>query len=266
MRLPGFAVVVLLLAGTASDAGAQATPFVPEVGQPGKDVVWVPTPTALVEKMLDLAKVGPDDFVIDLGSGDGRNIVAAARRGARGLGVEWNPDMVELSRRTAARAGVAARAQFEQGDMFKADISRATVMALFLLPSNMLQLRPKFQALTPGARIVSNTFLIEGWPPDTSESIGGDCEMWCEAHLWIVPAHVEGRWNLGNGTLEVVQTFQKISGTLTVGGAATPISGHLRGTDVEFTAGGQLWRGRAGDGGLTLTRPDGSTVTARAGQ
>src|SRR6187397_1218475 len=119
--------LALLIAAGATPSAAQSATFKPEVGQPGKDVVWVPTPEALVEKMLDLAKVGRDDFVIDLGSGDGRNVIGAARRGARALGVEYNPDMVELSRRKAAEAGVTSRARFERGDMFQADISRATV-------------------------------------------------------------------------------------------------------------------------------------------
>src|SRR6187397_1718741 len=179
--------LALLIAAGATPSAAQSATFKPEVGQPGKDVVWVPTPEALVEKMLDLAKVGRDDFVIDLGSGDGRNVIGAAKRGARALGVEYNPDMVELSRRNATAAGVGDRARFERGDMYEADISKASVMALFLLPSNLLQLRPKFLALAPGSRIVSNTFLIADWTPDVSERIDA-CEMWCEAHLYIVPA------------------------------------------------------------------------------
>src|SRR5690242_6620307 len=196
-RTKTLVALVTLLLSSAPLAGQRSEPFTPQVGQPGKDVVWVPTPEPLVEKMLDLAKVGANDFVIDLGSGDGRNVIGAARRGARALGVEYNPDMVELSRRKATEAGVAARATFERGDMFQADISRATVMALFLLPSNLLQLRPKFLALTPGSRIVSNTFLIADWAPDASVAIEEACEMWCEAHLWIVPAQIGGRWRLG---------------------------------------------------------------------
>src|SRR5829696_8412186 len=147
----------------AGAAAQQATPFEPVVGQAGKDVVWVPTPPELVEKMLDIAKVTPRDYVMDLGSGDGRNIIAAARRGARGVGVEYNPEMVALSQRNAAAVGVADKAQFVQGDMYVADISKANVMALFLLSSNMLQLRSKFFNLAPGSRIVSNTFSMEGW-------------------------------------------------------------------------------------------------------
>jgi SAM-dependent methyltransferase len=110
---------------SAAAQDAPAKPFEPVVGQAGKDVVWVPTPPELVEKMLDIAKVTPQDFVMDLGSGDGRNIIAAAKRGARGLGVEYNPEMVELSKRNAAAAGVGDKAQFVQGDMYVADISKA---------------------------------------------------------------------------------------------------------------------------------------------
>src|SRR5512145_3385147 len=133
-RLPAFALATLLatfFAGAPALAQSSSEPY---VGQPGKDVVWVPTPHTLTEKMLDMAKVTSKDFVIDLGSGDGRNVIAAAKRGARALGVEYNPDLVQYSKANAAKAGVADRATFIQGDMFEADISKATVMALFLLP------------------------------------------------------------------------------------------------------------------------------------
>ena len=166
--------------------------YEPEVGQAGKDVVWVPTPQPLVEKMLDVARVTAQDYVMDLGSGDGRNVIAAAKRGARALGVEYNPDMVELSRRVAAKEGVADKAQFVQGDMYVADISEATVMALFLLPENMNKLAPKFLALKPGSRIVSNHFAVSGWAPDESGNADGDCGSWCSWLLYIVPAKVGG--------------------------------------------------------------------------
>jgi SAM-dependent methyltransferase len=250
-----------LLLSTAVVA-QQPQPFTPEFGQPGKDVVWVPTPEALVETMLDLAKVGRDDFVIDLGSGDGRNVIGAAKRGARALGVEYNPDMVELSRRRAADAGVADRAAFERGDMFEADISRATVMALFLLPSNLLQLRPKFLALRPGSRIVSNTFLIADWTPDDSRSLDQACEMWCEAHLWIVPAQAAGRWRFPGGDLELTQTFQKLTGTLTMRGASAAVTGTLRGAEIELANGAARWTGRVSDGTLELRSSDGARITA----
>jgi len=251
-----------LLLSTLSLTAQRSTPFTPEVGQPGKDVVWVPTPEPLVEKMLDLAKVGRDDFVIDLGSGDGRNVIGAARRGARALGVEYNPDMVELSRRKAAEAGVSDRATFERGDMYQADISRATVMALFLLPSNLLQLRPKFLALAPGSRIVSNTFLIADWTPDASTSLEEACEMWCEAHLWIVPAQAGGRWRMRGGELTLTQAFQKLTGTMTTDGTAAPVTGTLRGEDVELTSGATVWRGRIRSGALELQAGDGRRITA----
>jgi hypothetical protein len=208
-------------------------PFEPQVGQPGKDVVWVPTPAEMVEKMLDLAEVTPQDFVIDLGSGDGRNVIGAAKRGANALGVEYNPDMVTLSQRLAREAGVAEKAQFVQGDMFEADISKASVMALFLLPSNMVQLRTKLFNLRPGSRIVSNTFGIQDWPADETVTLE-DCSAWCTALLWIVPAKVQGRWELPEGTLQLTQNFQMLSGTI----GETPISdGRMRGTQIRFTAG-----------------------------
>jgi hypothetical protein len=227
----------------SSFAGAQETkaPFVPQVGQAGKDVVWVPTPPALVEKMLDHAKVTSQDFVIDLGSGDGRNVIGAAKRGARALGVEYNPDMVALSQRNAKEAGVTDKATFVQGDMYQADISKASVMALFLLTTNMMVLRPKFLDLAPGSRIVSNTFAMEDWAPDQTEELPDCTETWCKALLWIVPAKVEGTWRLPQGNLTLTQQFQMVSGTL----GNTPVSdGRLRGNEISFTAGGVTYTGR----------------------
>src|ERR687897_3104263 len=162
--------------GFAATLLAQATqePFVPRSGQPGKDVVWVPSPPEMVSKMLEVAKVTPADYVIDLGSGDGRNVIAAAKIGARALGVEYNPDMVTLSQKLAQEAGVADKARFVQGDMYEADISKASVMALFLLPVNMNKLAPKFLNLAPGSRIVGNTFGIDGWEPDVRVSLPQD--------------------------------------------------------------------------------------------
>jgi SAM-dependent methyltransferase len=169
-------------------AQASQEPDEPYVGQPGKDVIWVPTPPTLVEKMLDLAAVTPQDYVMDLGSGDGRNIIAAARRGARALGVEYDANLVQLSRRQAAAEGVADRASFVEGDMFEADISQATVLALFLLPDNLEQLKPKFERLRPGTRIVTNGYQIAEWEPSEVGFAGGDCMPWCTAYLYVVPA------------------------------------------------------------------------------
>ena len=244
-----FSLTALVLAGAIASANAQTAPaakepFQPTVGQSGKDVVWVPTSPELVEKMLDMAKVTPQDYVMDLGSGDGRNIIAAAKRGATATGVEFNPDMVELSRKQAAAAGVADRATFIQGDMYEADISKATVLALFLLPHNLNKLVPKFLALKPGSRIVGNTFAPEGWAADESETIGGECSSWCTALLWIVPAKAEGTWKLANGELTLKQEFQMVSGTLTSGGSTTPVSGRLRGDLITLTGAGTEYAGR----------------------
>ena len=161
--------------------------FKPEVGQQGKVSVWVPTSPALAEKMLDMAKVTAKDYVIDLGSGDGRMVIAAAKRGARGLGVEFNPEMVKLAQQLAAEAGVADRATFVQGDMFEADISKATVLTLFLMPENLRRLEPKFRALPAGTRIVVNTFGIDGWTPAATEVLTDNCTSWCTAMLYVVP-------------------------------------------------------------------------------
>jgi SAM-dependent methyltransferase len=173
----------------ATAAGAQpAAPAEPYIGQPGKDVIWVPTPPTLVEKMLDMAAVTANDYVVDLGSGDGRNVIAAAKRGARALGVEYDENLVRVSRRAAAAEGVAERASFVQGDMFEADISKATVLALFLLPDNLERLKPKFERLRPGTRIVNNGYQIAGWDAAEVGVAGGDCGPWCTAYLYIVPA------------------------------------------------------------------------------
>jgi SAM-dependent methyltransferase len=172
---------------------AAAQPAEPYVGQPGKDVIWVPTPQSLVEKMLDMAAVTSKDFVVDLGSGDGRNVIAAAKRGARALGVEFDANLVEVSRRNAAAERVGDRARFVQGDMFEADISKATVLALFLLPDNLERLKPKFERLRPGTRIVTNGYQIAGWDAKEVGVAGGDCAPWCTAYLYIVPGKPASR-------------------------------------------------------------------------
>jgi SAM-dependent methyltransferase len=209
-------------------------PYEPTLGQKGKDVQWVPTPPALIEKMLDLAKLTPDDYLVDLGSGDGVTVIAAARRGARALGIEYDPRLVELSRRNAAAAHVSGRTRFVHGDIFKTDFSSATVVTTFLLPSLNLQLRPTILAMKPGTRVVSNTFPMGEWEPDETASIT-PCERWCQALLWIVPARVGGTWRSSMGMLELTQRFQIVSGTLD----SQPIGeGRLRGTEFAFTANG----------------------------
>jgi hypothetical protein len=234
-------VVALSVGFAVADAAAQTTTFEPTPGQPGKDVVWVPTPQELVEKMLDMAQVTPQDIVMDLGSGDGRNIIAAAKRGARAIGVEYNPEMVALSRRLAKEAGVSDKATFIEGDMFEADVSKATVLALFLLPTNLDKLAPKFLALKPGTRIVNNTFSVTGWEPDATETVGGTCTSWCTSLLNIVPARVAGTWRVGSNDLTLTQDFQMISGTL----GTTPITGgRLNGEQITFKAGDAEYSGR----------------------
>jgi len=240
-------LLALCLTVVAPEAALAQEPFQPQVGQAGKDVVWVPTPEVLVEKMLDMAKVTPQDFVVDLGSGDGRNVIAAAKRGARAVGVEYNPDMVALSRRLAAENGVSETATFVQGDMYEADFSKASVLALFLLPSNMNQLRQKFFNLRAGTRIVANTFGIEGWEPDdTDEVVSEYCSSWCTALLWIVPAKVAGTWRLPSGDdFTLQQEFQVVSGTMDAGGASAGItSGRLNGDQIRFLVGDAEYRGR----------------------
>ena len=219
--------------------------FEPYSGQPGKDVVWVPTPPELVQKMLDMARLTPQDYVIDLGSGDGRNVIAAAKRGTRGHGVEYNADMVALSQRIAAKEGVADKAKFLQGDMFEADISKATVLPLFLLPDNLRKLKHKFLALRPGTRIVTNGYEIDGWEPDEVGKIYGGCTSWCTAYLYIVPANVAGTWRLPEGDLRLEQDYRKLSGTLTANGQTVQIAdARLSGERISFTAGMTRYEGR----------------------
>jgi hypothetical protein len=245
------AVAGCLLAG---DASSQVV-----VGQDGKDVVYLPTPPALVEAMLDLARVTPQDYVVDLGSGDGRIVIAAAQRGARALGIEYDTNLVAVSEANAVRAGVNDRVTFVEADLFEADFSKATVVATFLLADIMLKLRPRILELAPGSRVVSNSFTMEGWTPDRTTTLEG-CTTWCTAHLWIVPARVEGTWRLPQGELSLKQDFQMVSGTLVSRGARTPLAGgRLQGDQIAFSAGGMRYTGRvtgntmsgtvSGDGG-----------------
>jgi precorrin-6B methylase 2 len=243
----------------ATTATQKPKPFEPTVGQAGKDVVWVPTPQALVEKMLDMAKVTPQDFVMDLGSGDGRTVITAAKRGARARGVEFNPKMVELSRHNAAEAGVK-NAEFVQGDLFEADLSQATVITMFLLPDINLKLRPKILDLKPGTRIVTNTFTMGDWEADQTERIEDDCVSWCTALLWIVPAKVDGDWKAANETLHLSQQYQMLTGTL----GSQPISnGKMNGSEITFSVGttkytgtvsGRTIQGTAGGRAWTASR------------
>jgi SAM-dependent methyltransferase len=228
-------VLMFIVAGVLAQAQQQGE-YRPQVGQQGKDVVWVPTPQDLVEKMLDMAKVTPKDFVVDLGSGDGRTVITAAKRGARSLGIEYNPDMVDLSKNNAAKAGVSEKANFVQADIFESDFSSATVITMFLLPNINIKLRPKILEMKPGTRIVSNSFTMEDWPPDDTYTLESGCISWCTAYLWIVPAKVAGKWKLPNGDeIAIDQQFQKISGTYMSNGYKHQISGKATGDKISFT-------------------------------
>lgn len=246
----------------SSVASATDQQFVPTVGQEGKDVVWVPTSPELVDLMLDMAKVTPQDFVMDLGSGDGRNIIAAAKRGANGLGVEYNPNMVALAQRLASEAGVADRAQFVQGDMYIADISKATVLALFLLPQNLEQLKENFLALPAGTRIVLNTFTLTGWEPVETRRLEDNCSSWCTALLLLVPAKVAGNWQFEGGRLVLSQEYETVTGTLErTGSQPLSVTGRVRAGDITLASEGRTYTGRVDGNRIagTITETGGAT-------
>lgn len=242
-------MIVILLSSTFICLSAQEEQindnYEPRSGQAGKDVVWVPTPQVVVDKMLDIAEVTSMDFVIDLGSGDGRTVITAAKRGARARGIEFNPNMVELSRKNAADENVTNKVEFIQGDLFEADLSKATVITMFLLPSINLRLRPKILELKPGTRIVSNSFTMDDWIADETVSNIEGCQSYCTALLWIVPAKVEGNWKIPQGELILSQKFQMVSGILKKGDNTIIISdGRLNGNELTFNANNEKYSGR----------------------
>ena len=243
-----------------AEGGQAGKAYEPRVGQAGKDVVWVPTPDVLVEKMLALGKVTPDDYLIDLGSGDGRTVIAAAKRGTRAHGIEYNPEMVELSKRNAAAEGVADKATFAKADLFESDFSRATVITMFLLPQINLKLRPKILDLKPGTRVVSNSFTMGEWEADETASTNDDCTGWCTALLWIVPAKVEGTWKLPDGDMVLKQNYQLLTGTF----KGAPItSGRLRGEEIYLRTADDEYRGRLNGDSISLTSAKGGASQAR---
>ena len=270
------ALALIFLAGV-SVAAAQTPPGAePQPGQRGKDVMWMATADALIARMLDLAAVNARDYVIDLGSGDGVVVIAAARRGARAHGIEYDQALYELSKREAAAAGVAARASFAHGDIFHADLSAASVITAYLSESVNLRLRPKLLALKPGTRIVTNSFGFGDWKADdsaTAISLKGllapfidhpkdHCFLVCNAYLWIVPAQIEGRWRVSGGALELRQSYQMVSGSLIQEGKPVPLAkGRLRGDALSFTAGDTEYAGRVGPGRIEGTARRGG-VTA----
>jgi len=244
MKKANRTVLFILAALLFLPAMTNAQQYEPTVGQEGKDVIWVPTPEDLVQAMLDSAKVTSSDYVMDLGSGDGRIVIAAAKRGARAVGIEYNPDMVELSKRNAEKAGVSDKATFLNADLFATDLSKATVITMYLLPQLNLKLRPTILDLKPGTRVVSHSFTMGDWSPDQTIEKEGRT-----AYLWIVPAKVQGTWtwqsNPGDAALNLTQTFQIISGTLKLDGKDFPIKdAGLDGNHIRFSANEQKYSGR----------------------
>ena len=260
---PLLTAVALLLPAVALAQPAQK-PFEPSSGQPGKDVVWVPTPQALVDKMLDIAKLTSSDVHMDLGSGDGRTVITAAKRGARSTGIEYNPDMVELSKANAIKAGVTDKATFVKADLFETDFSQATVITLFLLPDINLKLRPKILDLKPGTRIVSNTFTMGEWKDDETATVTDKegCSYYCTAHMWIVPAKVAGTWHSTQGDLTLKQEFQMVQGSLKSGASTAAISNaKLRADQFSFSAGGANYSGRVSGNTIEGTVTTGGNTT-----
>ncbi|MCW5575086.1 MAG: class I SAM-dependent methyltransferase [Burkholderiales bacterium] len=240
-----------------AQAQTTGTEFKPQVGQAGKDVIWVPTPKSLVEKMLKMADVKPSDVVFDLGSGDGITVITAAKQfGVRATGIEYNPDMVELSKRNAQKEGVADKAQFIRGDIFATDFSHATVLTMYLLPYLNLKLRPTILNMKPGTRVVSHAFTMDDWAPDQTDSTEGRT-----AYLWIVPAKVEGNWTFDKGTMELKQKFQDFDGVFRNGDGMSwrVTSTNLRGDQISFSIGGASYTGRVSGSSMQGTmraRPD----------
>ena len=239
------ALVAMTLSGTlaaqttAAPAAPAAKDFTPSVGQEGKDVIWVPTPQSLVERMLQMAGTKSTDYVVDLGSGDGRTVITAVKKfGAPALGIEYNADMVALSKRNAEKEGVAGKAQFMQGDIFQTDFSKATVLTLYLLPSLNVKLRPTILNMKPGTRVVSHAFTMDDWQADQVDSSEGRT-----AYMWIVPAKVGGTWKLdvsGGGPRSYEATFlqqyQNIGGSAKAGDKTLQFgNGKLRGESIAFT-------------------------------
>jgi phospholipid N-methyltransferase len=261
------ALAILLL---AFNAAAQQK-FEPQVGQAGKDVIWVPTPDDVVERMLTMAQVTPKDFVMDLGAGDGKIAIAAAKKfGARAIGIEYNPDMVKHANANAEAAGVAGngagKANIRHGDIFQTDFSQASVITLYLLPALNIKLRPQLLAMRPGTRVVSHSFTMEDWQPDEVSSMDGR-----RAYFWVVPASVVGNWTLEipNQKMEMTleQVFQKISGTVTL----QPIHAGLRdprlsGSAISFSFVGRDGMRRDFAGRVEGARMEGTFRDEKNGQ
>jgi SAM-dependent methyltransferase len=220
----------------ASLAAAQQKPYEPQVGQAGKDVIWVPTPDEVVDRMLRMAQVTPNDLVYDLGAGDGKIAIAAAKKfGARSIGIEYNPDMAKHAQGNVEKAGVAGKARIVNGDIFATDFSQATVVTMYLLPALNMKLRPTILSMRPGTRVVSHSFTMEDWEADEISNMDGR-----RAYFWIVPANVNGGWALEtNGEkaeISFEQRFQKIDGTVGLGHSQGGLRGaRLSGFNISFS-------------------------------
>ena len=253
-----FALLLVLATAMAAMAQKAEAPFEPQVGQAGKDVVWVPTPQALVDKMLDMAKATPSDYLIDLGSGDGRTVITAAKRGLTAHGIEYNPKMVEVAVAAAKAAGVSDKATFEKADLFESDFSKAQIITMFLLPWINEKLSPTLLTLKPGTRLVSNTFTMGEWQPDETANVTDDCVNYCKALLWIVPAKAEGTWQLGEAELKLKQSYQMLSGTL---GPTEITDARLKGNAISFNVGNVSYTGTLDGKSMTGTVSGGSNAT-----
>jgi hypothetical protein len=212
--------------------------------------------------MLDMAKLTANDYLMDLGSGDGRTVITAAKRGARATGIEYNPDMVELSKRNAEKEGVAGRAEFRKADLFETDFTQASVITMFLLPDINVRLRPKILDMKPGTRVVSNTFTMAEWEADETSTVSEANGYYRTALLWIVPAKVEGTWKSAQGDLELKQAFQKINGSVKTGNGPVMLNGRLRGDEIRFTAGGAEFTGRVDGNVIEGTVSSGGKTSA----
>jgi len=262
------ALLPLPPAAQAQKSATEGTPaaanesFEPRSGQAGKDVIWVPTPLEIVEAMLDMAGVKAGDKLVDLGAGDGRIAIAAAKRGASATGIEYNPDMVALSQRNAAKAGVS-NARFVQGDIFQSDFSDADVVTMYLLPVLNERLRPQLLDMKPGTRVASHQFTMGNWKPDARQSVVGH-----EALFWVVPAKVGGTWQVdyrvpeiaGDLRIDLKQQYQELEARATWGSVETAVSDvKLSGPNIQFTiadgrGGTHRFAARAGhDGKMTGT-------------
>ena len=247
-----FMITVLLLFTHLVTYTQTKNGYQPVDGQEGKDVRWFPSPQELVDKMLGMAKITPADFLIDLGSGDGRTVITAAKLGARAIGIEYDPDLVELSRQNAIKEGVKEKVDFVKTDLFLYDFSKATILALFLLPEINLRLRPKILDMKPGTRILSTTFTMQTWQHDSVVKVDEKTNKWNTAYLWIVPAKVQGTWKMNGDELKLTQKFQMVSGTLTRNGKTEAISeGKLRGKAFTFKTNGALFTGRVDQNVMT---------------